>query len=197
MVNREKDVTRSSVQKSVCVLSKTPLYGPLRAKLELITQSYFNEKDFSKVEVLHQMHTNLCDLFNTDFIDTHSASMGISLQPLFNIFKHRTLLLFKLLLLERRVMFDIFPVHLLGDIMIGLASLFPSLLDEGLYEAASYSVRRLPASSSEKAEVEDVAIEVNDIGKLNFCSRQSFEKNIFKLLKRLMNILENQIQKHC
>jgi hypothetical protein len=162
LLNKEKDVTRSSVQKSVCVLSKIPLYGPLRAKLEVITQSYFNEKDFSKVEVLHQMHTNLCDLFNSEFIDMHSASMGISLQSLFNTFKHRTLILFKLLLLERRVMFDVFPVHLLGDIMIGLISLFPALLDEGLGEAAAYSVRRFPATS-EKAEVEDIALEVNDI----------------------------------
>lgn len=48
---REKDdeVTRSSVQKSVCVLSKVPLYGILKSKLEVITQAYFNEKDFSKV----------------------------------------------------------------------------------------------------------------------------------------------------
>lgn len=61
-------------------------------------------------------------------------------------------------------MFDIFPVHLLGDIMIGLASLFPSLLDKGLYEAADYSVRRLPATSN-TAKIEDFEpIEINDIG---------------------------------
>ena len=72
------------------------------------------------------MYTNLCDLFDTEFIDTHAAFVGLSLHPLLNIFKHRTLMLFKLLLLERKVVFDIFPVNLLGDIMIGLASLFPS-----------------------------------------------------------------------
>lgn len=47
----DANVTRSSVQKSVCVLSKVPLYGVLRGKLELITQAYFNEKNFSKVKI--------------------------------------------------------------------------------------------------------------------------------------------------
>lgn len=50
---RELDatVTRSSVQKSVCVLSRVPLFGVLSAKLELITQTYFNEKNFSKASL--------------------------------------------------------------------------------------------------------------------------------------------------
>jgi hypothetical protein len=47
--DKDQEVTRSSVQKSVCVISRVPLFGVLRAKLELITQAYFNEKDFSKV----------------------------------------------------------------------------------------------------------------------------------------------------
>lgn len=42
------DVTRSSVQKSVCVLSRVPLFGVLTAKLQLITKAYFNERDFAK-----------------------------------------------------------------------------------------------------------------------------------------------------
>uniref|UniRef100_A0A7E4ZZP2 UDENN domain-containing protein n=1 Tax=Panagrellus redivivus TaxID=6233 RepID=A0A7E4ZZP2_PANRE len=144
LVSKDKDVTRSSVQKSVVVLSRIPLFGVLKAKLELITQTYFNELDFSKVEVLHQMYSNLGDLFNADFIDTHSAYMDISLTPLLNTFRHRFLILFKLILLEKRVMFDMFPVHFLGDIVLGLGSLFPMLIDEGLFEAAAYSVRRPP-----------------------------------------------------
>lgn len=37
------------MQKSVCILSRAPLYGVLKAKLQLITQAYFNELDFSRV----------------------------------------------------------------------------------------------------------------------------------------------------
>uniref|UniRef100_A0A8C7SDF0 UDENN domain-containing protein n=1 Tax=Oncorhynchus mykiss TaxID=8022 RepID=A0A8C7SDF0_ONCMY len=49
---RLADVTRETVQKSVCVLSQLPLYGLLQAKLQLITHAYFEEKDFSQISIL-------------------------------------------------------------------------------------------------------------------------------------------------
>uniref|UniRef100_A0A183EI83 UDENN domain-containing protein n=1 Tax=Gongylonema pulchrum TaxID=637853 RepID=A0A183EI83_9BILA len=49
LLNKSTDVTRSTVQKSVCVLSRIPLFGVLTAKLQLITEVYFNERDFAKV----------------------------------------------------------------------------------------------------------------------------------------------------
>ncbi|VDL69133.1 unnamed protein product, partial [Nippostrongylus brasiliensis] len=102
LVARTDDVTRSTVQKSVCVLSRAPLFGALKGKLELITRAYFEERDFTKVEVLSQMYTNLCEMFNGDQIDEHAANMDISVQDLFLRFRHRALVLFKLLLLERK-----------------------------------------------------------------------------------------------
>uniref|UniRef100_A0A0K0CWA2 Avl9 domain-containing protein n=1 Tax=Angiostrongylus cantonensis TaxID=6313 RepID=A0A0K0CWA2_ANGCA len=83
------DITRSTVQKSVCVLSRIPLYGALRTKLQ--------------VEVLSQMYTNLCDMFDDGAVDEQAASIDISVQDLFLRFRHRTLVLFKLLLLEKKV----------------------------------------------------------------------------------------------
>uniref|UniRef100_A0AC34RJ36 UDENN domain-containing protein n=2 Tax=Panagrolaimus sp. JU765 TaxID=591449 RepID=A0AC34RJ36_9BILA len=188
LTSKDKEITRSAVQKSVCVLSTIPLFGVLKNKLELITQTYFNEKDFSKFDVLRQMYTNLCDLFDMESMDTYSAYMGISLAPLLDIFKHRTLLLFKLLLLERKVMFHIFPVNLLGEVMIGLASLFPKLVDEGLFEAAAYSVRRFPIDA-DTAVVEDVATEVDDV-QLNFD-----EKATQRSSKTLLNNVEETLNK--
>ncbi|VDK42796.1 unnamed protein product [Gongylonema pulchrum] len=51
LLNKSTDVTRSTVQKSVCVLSRIPLFGVLTAKLQLITEVYFNERDFAKDEL--------------------------------------------------------------------------------------------------------------------------------------------------
>ena len=48
-VSNSTEITRSSIQKSVCIISKWPLYGVIANKLELITHAYFEEKDFSKV----------------------------------------------------------------------------------------------------------------------------------------------------
>jgi len=36
-----------------------PLFGLLKAKLELITHAYFDERDFSKVELLEQTYNNM------------------------------------------------------------------------------------------------------------------------------------------
>uniref|UniRef100_A0A0N5A965 UDENN domain-containing protein n=1 Tax=Syphacia muris TaxID=451379 RepID=A0A0N5A965_9BILA len=61
LINRSNDVTRNTVQKSVCVISTIPLYGVLTAKLELITRAYFNERDFEKVVFFITPAHRLCE----------------------------------------------------------------------------------------------------------------------------------------
>ncbi|KAB0392125.1 hypothetical protein E2I00_007898, partial [Balaenoptera physalus] len=56
---RQADITRETVQKSVCVLSKLPLYGLLQAKLQLITHAYFEEKDFSQISILKELYEHM------------------------------------------------------------------------------------------------------------------------------------------
>uniref|UniRef100_A0A8C7I396 AVL9 cell migration associated n=1 Tax=Oncorhynchus kisutch TaxID=8019 RepID=A0A8C7I396_ONCKI len=56
---RLADVTRETVQKSVCVLSQVPLYGLLQAKLQLITHAYFEEKDFSQISILKELYEHM------------------------------------------------------------------------------------------------------------------------------------------
>ena len=43
LTNKTDDITRASVQKSVCVLSRLPLYGHIQVKMSLITEAYFRE----------------------------------------------------------------------------------------------------------------------------------------------------------
>lgn len=66
MKNRTDDITRGTVQKSVCVLSHLPLYGHIEVKMSLITHAYFEEGDFSKVSLLQDtyQHLNSCLLQN-------------------------------------------------------------------------------------------------------------------------------------
>ncbi|KAI9257847.1 AVL9/DENND6 domain-containing protein [Helicostylum pulchrum] len=47
------DITRSIVQKAVVVLAKQPIFGPLRQKLAVITAAWFNQRDFTKLEILY------------------------------------------------------------------------------------------------------------------------------------------------
>ena len=90
------------------------------------------------------MWTNLCDIYQNATLDYRAIYMGIPLDPLLRTFRHRTLELIKLLLLEKKVctryknakinpnfvkiIFEIRPTSLLCDILTALISLFPCML---------------------------------------------------------------------
>ncbi|KAK6036512.1 hypothetical protein COOONC_25983 [Cooperia oncophora] len=59
------------------------------------------------------MYSNLCDMFNGETVDGQATCIDISVQDLFVRFRHRTLILFKLLLLERKVSWTLYilPPH--------------------------------------------------------------------------------------
>ncbi|GAB1603474.1 late secretory pathway protein AVL9 homolog, partial [Argonauta hians] len=142
LISRSEDVTRNTVQKSVCVLSKLPLYGLIQTKLELITHAYFDERDFSKVELLIDTYRNLSTLLTDSQTDSTKIYLGLPARDLVIVYRHKILILFKLLLLERRVLFTGKPVQELCQTMLGVMSLFPGLIEHGLKESACYSPHR-------------------------------------------------------
>lgn len=136
LLRRGSDVTRSSVQKSVCVLSRLPLYGVIQAKLQLVTHAYFDERDFSQVALLKETYQNLNALLSSDMMHGGQPYLGLSSRDLVLHFKHKAVLLFKLLLLERKVLFYKTPVKDLCSTILTLCSLFPGMLEQGLEECA-------------------------------------------------------------
>lgn len=60
------DVTRSTVQKAVCALATVPLYGYIEVKLSLIAQAFFDQGDFSNIDIIPEAyeHLNACLLEN-------------------------------------------------------------------------------------------------------------------------------------
>ncbi|KAL8563972.1 hypothetical protein ACOMHN_025303 [Nucella lapillus] len=143
LLNRTADITRSTVQKSVCVLSRLPLYGLLKAKLELITHAYFDERDFSKVELLEQTFNNLNASLTQSLLNGTQVFLSLSPREAVARFKHKLMVLFKLLLLERRVLFFGSPVELLGSTLLSVLSLYPGMLEFGLAQAVSDGTQRL------------------------------------------------------
>ncbi|KAI8365945.1 transport protein Avl9-domain-containing protein [Radiomyces spectabilis] len=121
------DITRSIVQKAVVVLARQPVFGPLRQKLAVITAAWFNQKDFTQIGILYNLYNNL----NTKFcgpIDDPTLYMGTSLRELLFKFKSKTLILLKLLLLERKILFYGYPVERLCTFQYSLISLIPGLM---------------------------------------------------------------------
>ncbi|CAI9727784.1 Hypothetical predicted protein [Octopus vulgaris] len=163
LITRSKEVTRNTVQKSVCVLSKLPFYGLIQTKLELITHAYFDERDFSKVELLIDTYRNLSTLLTDSQTDSTKIYLGLPARDLVILYRHKILILFKLLLLERRVLFTGKPVQELCQTMLGVMSLFPGLIEYGLKESACYSPHRQisPTLKFHQMESDDGFLEVS------------------------------------
>ncbi|KAG6919256.1 hypothetical protein DXG01_008052 [Tephrocybe rancida] len=53
------DVTRSTVQKAVVVLASKPVFGPIRAKLGVVTTALFNQRDFTDASILDDFASSL------------------------------------------------------------------------------------------------------------------------------------------
>ena len=159
---KDDDVTRETVQKSVIALSQMPIYGLLHAKLKMITEAYFEEKDFAKNDILKELflHMNL----SIDRMDDCKKYLGLSPRQLVLTFQHKILVLFKLILLEQKVLFFASPVNKLVGGIMSLLSLFPNMVEKGLSKCtvsyqqyckmrnANISQKHLNVNSSEMHE---------------------------------------------
>ncbi|KAH9270273.1 hypothetical protein BASA83_007612 [Batrachochytrium salamandrivorans] len=96
-----QDVTRTKVQKAVVVLASQPILGSIRSKLGLVTQAFFAQRDFTKIEILDTLYENLDASVRMPFTDSLLYT-GISLRELLFKFRHKTLQFVKLLLLGKR-----------------------------------------------------------------------------------------------
>ncbi|KAJ3306091.1 Unconventional myosin-Ie, partial [Blyttiomyces sp. JEL0837] len=120
------DITRSTVQKAVVVLASEPILGSVRTKLGMVTQAFFAQRDFSKMELLDTLYASLSNIHTP--VSDSTLYPGISLRELVNRFKLKTLQLFKLMLLEKRVLFYGQKVERLSSYQYSLVSLVPDLL---------------------------------------------------------------------
>ncbi|XP_070784390.1 late secretory pathway protein AVL9 homolog isoform X2 [Enoplosus armatus] len=143
---RQADVTRETVQKSVCVLSRVPLYGLLQAKLQLITHAYFEEKDFSQISILKELYEHMNGSLRGSALEGSQVYLGLSPRDLILHFRHKVLILFKLILLEKKVLFYVSPVNRLVGALMTVLSLFPGMIEHGLVDSSHY---RPKSSASE------------------------------------------------
>ncbi|KAF9916595.1 late secretory pathway protein avl9 [Lobosporangium transversale] len=158
LVVKTDDVTRSSVQKAVVVLARQPIFGVLRQRLAVVTAAWFGQKDFTQTDILAQFYDSL-DATVSENIPDSAFMMGTSLGELVKKFKYKVLVLLKLLLLEKRVIFFGYPVETLCTYQYSLISLIPGLLkslqDTGSplldsQEVYMQSMSKTPAQSTDK-----------------------------------------------
>uniref|UniRef100_A0AAQ4NN14 UDENN domain-containing protein n=1 Tax=Gasterosteus aculeatus aculeatus TaxID=481459 RepID=A0AAQ4NN14_GASAC len=149
---RQADVTRETVQKSVCVLSRVPLYGLLQAKLQLITHAYFEEKDFSQISILKELYDHMNGSLRGSALEGSQVYLG-GWRLVYSIFS--ILILFKLILLEKKVLFYVSPVNRLVGALMTVLSLFPGMVEHGLVDSSHY--RPKSSASEDPTLVESVS----------------------------------------
>ncbi|KAM7390125.1 hypothetical protein PAMA_008339 [Pampus argenteus] len=165
---RQADVTRETVQKSVCVLSRVPLYGLLQAKLQLITHAYFEEKDFSQISILKELYDHMNGSLRGSTLEGSQVYLGLSPRDLILHFRHKVLILFKLILLEKKVLFYVSPVNRLVGTLMTVLSLFPGMIEHGLVDSSHYRPKSsvsedLSLAESVSGAEEFVSVSVADI----------------------------------
>lgn len=136
------DVTRSTVQKSVCVLSRSPIYGYIEVKLSLIADAFFEQGDFDSTEILVKAYQQLNACLVDESRPLRHFYVGLSLREIMLKWRHKVLILFKLLLLQKRVVCFSSPVRPMCGLILGITSLLPRLLEKGFQEVACVRTSR-------------------------------------------------------
>ncbi|NXG58490.1 AVL9 protein, partial [Hemiprocne comata] len=152
---RQADITRETVQKSVCVLSQLPLYGLLQAKLQLITHAYFEEKDFSRISILKELYDHMNSSLGSTLIEGSQVYLGLSPRDLVLHFRHKVGILCQI----TKVLFYISPVNRLVGALMTVLSLFPGMIEHGLTDCSQYRPRK---SISEDAGLQERTPRLDD-----------------------------------
>ncbi|KAK2795727.1 late secretory pathway protein avl9 [Onygenales sp. PD_12] len=128
LINRSPDVTRSTVQKAVVAVIQAPRhFGQLREKLSMVTAAWFGQRDFADTDILKKFQENLTESLNSEE-GQKDEYLGLSLREMIHEFKHQTLVLFKCLLLQPKMLFFGTRCERLCMIQFSLISLIPGLI---------------------------------------------------------------------
>ncbi|KIV98168.1 hypothetical protein PV10_01848 [Exophiala mesophila] len=144
---RSSDVTRSTVQKAVVVISPTARgMGELRQRVGAVTAAWFAQQDFSDITILKEFQESL-DRAPTVHEDGQDHHFGLSLREMIHEFRHQTLALVKCMLLQRKMLFFGSKCERLCMMQFALISLIPGLI-RNLQDSADPSLD----SYAQKAE---------------------------------------------
>lgn len=114
------------------------MYGYIEVKLSLIAQTYFDQGDFSRTDILRHAYyqLNAC-LRDASALAIHQHHfVGLPLRDILLRWRYKALILFKLMLLQRRVVCFGSPVRPVCALILGVAALHGQLLERGFGQTA-------------------------------------------------------------
>ncbi|KAF3093853.1 late secretory pathway protein avl9 [Orbilia oligospora] len=130
---RSAEVTRSTVQKAVVVITDSPVYfGHLREQLVMVTSAWFAQRNFDDLEIIKKFRESLVrSICGRDDGFDREAYLGLSLREFIYRFRHNALVLFKCALLQPKMLFfSSKSCEKLCMTQFALVSLIPGLLEK-------------------------------------------------------------------
>jgi len=123
--HRSADMHRNYVQKSLVVLANVPLFGTITSRMEAITQAYFLQ-GLTDTKLLEEMY----GVLNTSLgsCSVSDLYVGFSVRKLLHMLQERLLVLWKLVLLEGRIIVYSRTASKVSSAVTALLSLFPGQL---------------------------------------------------------------------
>lgn len=179
LTNRSADdeFSRSSVTKSLCCLSRLPLFGYIEVKLNIIVDKIFEHGNFDCDELLESSYNELNRCLSTRIQRNPDDSVFISssndfindfyietcLRELIILWRHKILILFKVLLLEKRILYYGSPVKPVCATILSVISLHPQLLNKGLCSDFEPKETTLTFDESQESPVKSVSSANNSL----------------------------------
>ncbi|KAF2760644.1 hypothetical protein EJ05DRAFT_436352 [Pseudovirgaria hyperparasitica] len=130
LIDRPADVTRSTVQKAVVVIGgreSVAAFGQVKEKLSVVTKAWFDQRDFTDVDILQRFQESLAKTFR-DQAEEKDHYFGLSLREFIHKFKYQTLVLFKCALLQPKMLFFGSHCEEVCMVQFALISLIPRLI---------------------------------------------------------------------
>ncbi|EPY52380.1 LAlv9 family protein [Schizosaccharomyces cryophilus OY26] len=145
--NLPSDITRPSIQKAVVLIFSTPQFGHIKDNLEIVTDAYFSQHDFSDLSILQDFYKSLVNKG-----PQLQVSLGVDRKDFFLRWKQNALVLLKLVLLGKKVLVYDRVAERLGESQYSLLSLIPNLLSS-LHDSADPSSNYLETTLSKPSSL--------------------------------------------
>ena len=131
LVTKDKDVTRSTVQKAIVVISRQPIFGQIKDKLSIVTNAFFLQHDFGDRKIIQSLYENLKSIYTPASLVRNAENrlyIGLCLRKILHDFKRNALVLLKAIMLEKKIIVYGNDVEALCNLQFGLISLIPDLM---------------------------------------------------------------------
>lgn len=187
---KSQDVTRATIQKSLCYFTKNFNYSPLglsyiRARIQDFFHAYFEQAQlgsFANKAILESLHKDMPQIIATATsqiadIPDHKYLKSSPVLRLLSRFGRTVLSLLKLMLLEKRVVIYGMPVGETSDLVVALCSLLPLFNEKRgsiafIPEGGVYEAPALPSIGMNRSKSQAFVVPAIEYGS----SEQEFAK---------------------